>query len=226
MNCSSELFQPGSLSACASSCTIFGGVDVSSSRCKRRTLEAAAAVFARVGFRTARMDDIAEQAGLSKGALYLYDKSKDAIIAALLKYFFAQEFKRVQGFVESDREVPVAEQLMILTRQLAQAMQWMSRLVPIAFEFYAIAGHDKEVRQFLKEYVKGYRTLLARLIQRGIKRSEFREVSTEATAITLAALYEGLALLCFVDYQAIRWAEQAETSLRLLLQGLQQPSSS
>ncbi len=101
--------------------------DVSEER-KSQILEAAAAVSARVDFRTTRIDDIAEQAGLSKGALDLYYKSKDAIITALLTYFFAQEFKRVQGFVESDREVPVAEQLMILTRQLTQAMQWMSRL--------------------------------------------------------------------------------------------------
>jgi AcrR family transcriptional regulator len=58
------------------------------------------------------MEDIARQAGLSKGALYLYYKSKDAIIAALLNYFFAQEFKRLQALVESDRDVPVAEQLL------------------------------------------------------------------------------------------------------------------
>jgi AcrR family transcriptional regulator len=82
--------------------------DVSEER-KNQILEAAVAVFARGGFQQSRMDDSAEQAGLSKGALYLYDKSKDALIVALLTYFFAQEFKRVQGFVESDREVPVAE---------------------------------------------------------------------------------------------------------------------
>ncbi len=40
--------------------------DVSEER-KQQILEAAIAVFARLGFRSARMDDIAEQAGLSKG---------------------------------------------------------------------------------------------------------------------------------------------------------------
>jgi TetR/AcrR family acrAB operon transcriptional repressor len=199
--------------------------DVSEER-KNQILEAAIAVFARLGFRTARMEDIAEQAGLSKGALYLYYKSKDAIIAALLKYFFAQEFKRLQVFVEADREEPVAEQLIALTRQLAEAMQWMSRLMPVAFEFYAIAGRDKEVHQFLKEYFKDYRTLLASLIQRGIERGEFRAVDAKTTAITLAALYEGLALLFFVDPQAARWLEQAETSVQLLMGGIAQRTSS
>jgi AcrR family transcriptional regulator len=100
--------------------------DVSEER-KNQILEAAIAVFARLGFRGARMDDIAEQAGLSKGALYLYYKSKDAIIAALLKYLFAQEFKQLQVLVESDREGLVAEHLMTLTHQFAPTMQWMSR---------------------------------------------------------------------------------------------------
>src|SRR5215813_11761436 len=123
--------------------------DVSEER-KSQILEAAIAVFAQSGFQQARMDDIAEKAGLSKGALYLYYKSKDAIIAALLKYFFAQELERLQAFVEGDREEPVAQQLLMLTRQLASAMKWMARLMPIAFEFYALAGRDKEVRQFLQ----------------------------------------------------------------------------
>ena len=48
---------------------------------KEQIIDAAMAVFARLGFHEARMDDIAQEAGLSKAALYLYYKSKDAIIA-------------------------------------------------------------------------------------------------------------------------------------------------
>jgi AcrR family transcriptional regulator len=206
-------YQLNSCVGCAYSMTILGVTmsprpDVSEER-KNQILEAALAVFARLGFQQTRMDDIAEQAGLSKGALYLYYKSKDAIIAALLKYFFTQEFKRLQAFVEADHEVSVHDQLMALTRQLAAAMHWMARLMPIAFEFY----HD-------------YRRELARLIQRGIERDEFRTLDAEATATTLAALYEGLALLYFVDPQAHQWAEQVETSVRLLLEGVAQHASS
>ena len=199
--------------------------DVSEER-KNQILAAALAVFARLGFQQARMDDIAEQAGLSKGALYLYYKSKDAIIAALLKYFFTQEFKRLQAFVEADRQVSVHDQLMALTRQLAAAMHWMARLMPIAFEFYAIAGRDQEVHQFLKEYYHDYRRELARLIQRGIERDEFRTIDAGATATTLAALYEGLALLYFVDPEAHQWTEQVEISMQLLLEGIAQRASS
>jgi AcrR family transcriptional regulator len=198
--------------------------DVSEER-KNQILEAALAVFARLGFQTARMDDVAEHAGLSKGALYLYYKSKDAIIAALLQRLFTQEFKHLQSLVEAENQKPVGEQLLLLTRQFAELLQWMRRLMPIAFEFYAIAGRDQNVRQFLKEYFKDYRHLLARLIQRGIERREFRPVDAEATAITVVALFEGLALLSFVDAEGTHWPEQIETSVQLLLQGLRLPAS-
>lgn len=194
--------------------------DVSEER-KNQILEAALAVFARLGFHESRMDDIAGQAGLSKAALYLYYKSKDAIIAALLQHFFTRELKHMESLAEINREKTVTEQLLLLTRQLTDAFQWMKQAMPIAFEFYAVAGRDKDVRQFLKTYFQDYRTLLARLIQHGIEQGEFREVSAGATATTLAALFEGLALLFFVDPEALHWGEQAESSVRLLLAGLQ-----
>jgi AcrR family transcriptional regulator len=193
---------------------------------KNQILEAAIAVFARLGFRSARMDDVAEQAGLSKGALYLYYKSKDAIIAALLNYFFTQEFKRLQTLVETEQGGSVTDQAMAFAHQLAQAMQWMRRLMPIAFEFYALAGRNQEVRHSLKQYYQDYCRVLARLIERGIEQGEFRAVDAQATATTLVALYEGLALLFFVDPEAIHWEDQIITSMRLLLQGLQYPPSS
>ena len=45
-----------------------------------RIIEAAVKVFAEQGIGKARMDDIAQETGVSKGTLYLYFKSKDAII--------------------------------------------------------------------------------------------------------------------------------------------------
>ena len=56
--------------------------DVSDQR-RNQIMEAALTVFSRLGFERASMDNIAKEAGVSKGALYLYYKSKDAIIATV-----------------------------------------------------------------------------------------------------------------------------------------------
>ena len=71
--------------------------DVSDER-RTQILEAAMTVFDQ-----ARMDDIAQEFGLSKGALYLYYKSKDATLSAILQFFFSRAMKKLQGFLEVDR---------------------------------------------------------------------------------------------------------------------------
>jgi AcrR family transcriptional regulator len=189
---------------------------------ERRTqiLEAAMTVFARQGFDQARMDDIAQEVGLSKGALYLYYKSKDAIISAILQFFFSRAMKKLQGFLESEEQPSVREQLLRLNQYYIAEMKWMVSLLPLSFEFYAVAARQKTVRQFLKHYFKDYREVLAALVQRGIDRGEFQPVRAERVAIAIAALYEGLALLWMVDQDATQWEQTGEASLLLLLDGL------
>jgi len=58
------------------------------------------------------------------------------------------------------------------------------------------------------------------LISSGIAAGEFRPVDPNTVATTLAALYEGLVLLWFVDREAIQWETQGTESVRLLLDGL------
>src|SRR5215831_9220648 len=48
-------------------------------------LEAALAVFAEKGFAASRMSDIADRARVSKGTIYLYFESKEAVFRALVR---------------------------------------------------------------------------------------------------------------------------------------------
>ncbi len=196
--------------------------DVSEER-RNQILEAAMAVFARQGFEEARMDDIAKALGLSKGALYLYFKSKEAIISAILQLFFSHAMKKLQGFLESEEPPSVREQLLRLNQYYVGEMKWMVSMLPISFQFYAVAARQKAVRQFLKRYFKDYREVLTALIQRGIDRGEFRPLQAEDVAIAVTALYEGLALLWMVDPDAPTWEQIGERSLLLLLDGLAVP---
>ena len=70
--------------------------DVSEER-KDQILNAAEEVFNQKGLDNARMDDIAEETGLSKGTLYLYFKSKDDLIAAILDRIFQREFREFEN---------------------------------------------------------------------------------------------------------------------------------
>ena len=192
--------------------------DVSDQR-RNQIMEAALTVFSRLGFERASMDNIAKEAGVSKGALYLYYKSKDAIIAKLLQLLFDQALKQVR--ILAAGEGSVTEQLLAFTCVLTREMDRMAAMQPISLQFYAIAARHPTIRQHLRAYFKEYRTLMEEVIQRGVAQDELRaDINPTEAAITLTALLEGLALVWLIDPQATDWHVQVESSTKLLIQGL------
>jgi len=57
---------------------------------RARVLTAAAEVFARTGFLAASMNDIVDQAGVTKGAVYFHFPSKEALAVAIVEEQFQQ----------------------------------------------------------------------------------------------------------------------------------------
>jgi AcrR family transcriptional regulator len=164
------------------------------------------------------MDDIVEESGLSKGTLYWYFKSKEDIINAILRRLFTGELENLESLLEA--EGSVGERLVQLTADRVIGMKRMSSLVPIIFEFYAVAVHQQWVKQFIGEYFAHFRQLLETLIQQGINRGEFRPVNAQEAAISLASLYEGLTIHWLMDPQTVQWDILSESSIPLLLDGL------
>jgi TetR/AcrR family fatty acid metabolism transcriptional regulator len=185
---------------------------------QKQILEAAIAEFAQHGFHETRMEDIALRSGLSKGAVYLYYKSKDAIIAALLRTLFAWELRGTRAIV--DGEGSATERLLAITRMFADELDRMLIAMPIFLEFYAVAFRQASVREHLSQMYERYREPLATLIRQGIDRGEFRAVAPDDVALTCVALIEGLTLLWAMNPRGIAWREQAETAVHLLLDGL------
>ena len=191
--------------------------DVSAER-TAQIVEAAIAVFSRLGFHKARMDDIAREAGVSKGTLYWYFESKDAITKALLQHLFEQEVQEVTTVLAA--EGSVSERLLVLTQQLAGRLEEQEKLIPIIHEFYATASRDPTVQHTLAGYNQAYRELLAAHIRQGIERGEFHLSDAEAAATIIGAIIEGLALLWMIDPQTVRWRDTFPLAMQLLLAGM------
>ena len=64
-------------------------------------LDAALALFVEKGFAATRVEDIASRAGLSKGAVYLYFPSKEAILEGLVKRAVRPIADNALGFLEN-----------------------------------------------------------------------------------------------------------------------------
>ncbi|WP_181764967.1 TetR/AcrR family transcriptional regulator [Streptomyces albidus (ex Kaewkla and Franco 2022)] len=77
---------------------------------ERQMLDAAVVGFAKNGYQSASMDDIAEQAGVSKPLVYLYLKSKEDLFTACIRRERAALVEAVRGGT-SERHTSADQQL-------------------------------------------------------------------------------------------------------------------
>lgn len=159
-------------------------------------LEAATSVFARFGVHSARMDDIAEEAGLSKGAVYWYFKSKDEIIKSILEMYLNRELQGLHDLV--GRSGSVEDRLMLMADHLITELEQYGSVMPIAYEFYALSTRESDIRKSLDAYFQRFINIYEDLIVQGIKRGEIQKVDPNEAATSILALLEGLTLLWIV----------------------------
>ena len=159
------------------------------------------------------MDDIAQEANLSKGALYLYFRGKETLIEALLDYFFAYEMRDLERIAQ-DHDRPVPERLRELAQAVIDSMKLVKPVLPVLYEFYALATRPGKIRNAWQRYYHNYRDALAALLAEGVQRGDLRPLDPQAMAVALIAQFEGLLLLWVIapdlfDLPAV-WRASAE----------------
>jgi AcrR family transcriptional regulator len=142
---------------------------------------AALELFVEKGFAGTRLDDVAARAGVSKGTLYLYFDSKEALFKAVIQEGIVPILEAGAGMVDSFTGGSVD-----LLRGVI--LEWWKRigatsLAGVPKLMISEAGNFPELAAYYNDTViiRG-RELLRRILQRGIARGEFRAVDVE-TAI-------------------------------------------
>ncbi len=160
---------------------------------RRRLLDAAADVFARRGYEAARLEEIANAAGFTRGAVYSNFESKHAILAALIdQHARTQLAVGTAEVLALNRPDTVDEDLAeVIARRIVEQTTWGHLVVEIAQR----AAHDPEVREAYVGVRRALRDeltagLAASCAQLGLELT----VPAEQLALTLQALRMGLAL--------------------------------
>jgi len=185
---------------------------------KDQIMNAAEEVFSKKGFSDARMDDIADETGLSKGTLYLYFKSKDDLIVAILDRLFQREFK---AFEQLDlARMSATDAIWVFVETTVKDIKLMMRLLPITYEFMGLAFRNKLVQKTFKAYLNYYLDLLIPVIQHGIDSGEFRQTDAKEIALAMGAMLEGTLLLWVYDSSLVEPEKHIQTGMKLLLEGV------
>jgi TetR/AcrR family fatty acid metabolism transcriptional regulator len=172
---------------------------------RERILIAAERIFARHGFFAARVSEIAREAGVADGTIYLYFKSKDDLLIS----WFEDRMKQVNDKLrQAIAGKPPAEQL----RAFIQAYLQLVSDEPTAAEVLTI-----ELRQsskFMKEYdnpqFADFLRMLGGIIADGQARGELdAAVPSHIAARMIFGIVDELALAWVLAKQPLRTASAA-----------------
>jgi len=148
-------------------------------------LSAALASFAERGFAATRLDDVAERAGVTKGTLYLYFRSKEELFKAVVRQELVPTIELAEAMV-ANATVPslvLIEQLIGLVSQIMK-----SSLSAIPKLVLTEAGNFPDLARFyLEEVVDRGMSLLRGILQRGVEAGELRPVDTENAVMCVIA---------------------------------------
>lgn len=138
-------------------------------------MAAALEVFVDKGFAATRLEEIAARAGVSKGTIYLYFESKEALFKAAIEAAMTPAVEAAEA-IANDAGRPAA----VLLREFVFGwwrMVGSTTLGGLPKLLVAESGNFPEVaRWFHEAMVSRAQRAMARLIALGIERGEFRPV--------------------------------------------------
>ncbi len=154
-------------------------------------LEAAANVFSRRGFYEASIDEIAEEAGFSKGAVYSNFTSKQELFITLLDRHLEAELQSIAAQFTPNEKTSGTSQRQSFPTHLEEKRTW--NLLSVEFLLYAM--RHPAIQQQLAERYRMARNELTEIL----REAHQTKLPPEYIAWGLLALGGGLALQAYLE---------------------------
>ncbi len=169
-------------------------------RTRLALLQAGAEVFASRGFRGASLDEVAEAAGYTKGAIYDHFGSKDDFFFAVIEHRAADRFSQFEDSISDVLGADVEVVTKQITATLFEMLRPGRRMAMLDAEAWLYAQRDEEARIRYAEHQRVSIQRVADLVQ-GIATSSGVKLSLPANdlATLLVGSTIGLTQLALTD---------------------------
>ena len=136
--------------------------------------QAALAAFAEKGYAATKVDEVAKRAGVSKGLLYLYFKTKEDLFKAVIRSFLSP---RIDALISNIEETEMSAEEFLRGPFLAFARSLPKSPAKILVRLMIAEGpkHPDLVEWYWDNVVSRALAALRTLIERGVDNGEFRE---------------------------------------------------
>ncbi len=143
-------------------------------------LSAALTTFSIKGFAATKLDEVAKKAGVSKGTLYLYFASKEALFKAVVSEFVLPQIAKAEE--QAEQYTGSIKELMFKLQEQWQTNVLETELSGISKMMIAEASNFPELAKFyLENVIQRTHHFVSNLISLGIERGEFRKCDLEYT---------------------------------------------
>lgn len=183
---------------------------------RSKIMDSAVKLFSTRGFSAASVDEICEEAGISKGAFYHHFESKQALFLALLDSWL----QAIDNAIEASKDKTAPETFMQMTEAFPYIFETAGDGLPMFLEFWLQASRDKTIWEASIAPYRRYHKYFTSLIKKGVDEGSFVEVDPELTSRMIVATAMGLLLQSLLDPKGAKWEKVARESTNLLVNNL------
>ena len=179
--------------------------------------DAAFQVFAEKGYAPARVEEVAKRAGVSKGLLYLYFRTKEELFKAVIRSFV---IRRVDALLVAVENTELSSEAFI-RGPLVEFMKQMPGS-PVAVVIRLLIAEGRRHPDLLDFYwdnvvSKGMRAM-SRIVERGVERGEFRDSAvSELPQLLIAPVMVSVIWKTLFEKHRLDTDRLIETHIEMLL---------
>jgi AcrR family transcriptional regulator len=158
---------------------------------KAQILEAGLSTLAQKGIAKTTMDDVCLAAGLSKGGLVHYYRSKRLLFSAVFEEFFTRIFQRSSDTM-AQFDDPL-EQILSYAWLYDSDDPTTQMGYPLLLDMMSLAAHDEDYRRMMVKWIDNWVALLVASLEAGMARKVFKPMNVTDVARSISAVYQGIA---------------------------------
>jgi AcrR family transcriptional regulator len=165
-------------------------------RRRQQIMVAAKRVFSDKGFNKATMEDIAQEAELSPGTLYLYFKNKEELYASLSLRILQYLLIRVEH-VNEDKETDPEEKLKALMDAMYDVYEFDPLIIINMFHLQSsetLRNLSPQLMEEIKNLSRKSLGAIAKIFENGVEKGLFFDRHPVALADTFWAMFSGVVL--------------------------------
>tara|TARA_B100000945_G_C20293144_1_gene554260 strand:- start:234 stop:818 length:585 start_codon:yes stop_codon:yes gene_type:complete len=159
-------------------------------------MQATMKVVTRKGYSQTRIDDIAKESGLSKGAIYHYYNDKKEIFLSLIDHWETETFP---DFYKKNKDRTSIDILKSFAEKVSEVYKKRKYVFQAEVEFWALANQDSDINKKSFELYEKILNLFELVIKKGIREGYFKKVDPRIKSIYILSVFQGINWFCIFN---------------------------